>query len=283
MEFIIFAFGNLLLIYISKWNNLVYCYSFKCYRYAKKPSHPTGRVVALISGDSRSLVAHLGAAQQYSIEDFRTQENTKLFEEISVVYIEGFFITHSFEVGLEVTRLCKTHGVTVILNISGAYVAENCPEELLAMASAADLVIGNANELKALAKVMDLKCDDVFGSAMEVHSKLWTYDPSQKLKLDIMKQFGKTLVITQGKDPVLCVYGRGNIVTYNVPHLNPDLLKDSTGAGDAFVAGFITALLKNSFIFGCLEYGCKIAQQVVQHTGVQPEKLVNLWVNVQWS
>lgn len=247
-----------------------------CSRYAKQPSQPTGRVVALINGDSRSLAAHLGAAQHYSVDDFQTQGNAKLFQEISVAYIEGFFITHSFEVGLEVTRLCKTHGVTVVLNISGTYVAENCPEELLAMASAADLLIGNANELKAFAKVMDLNCDDVLGLAMEVHSKLWTYDPSQKLKLEIMKKFGKTLVITQGKDPVLCVYGRGNIITFNVPLLNPDLMKDSTGAGDAFVAGFITALLKNRFILGCLEYGCKIAQQVVQHTGVQPEKLVKL-------
>lgn len=247
-----------------------------CSRYAKQPSQPTGRVVALINGDSRSLAAHLGAAQRYSVDDFQTQGNAKLFQEISVAYIEGFFITHSFEVGLEVTRLCKTHGVTVVLNISGTYVAENCPEELLAMASAVDLLIGNANELKAFAKVMDLNCDDVLGLAMEVHSKLWTYDPSQKLKLEIMKKFGKTLVITQGKDPVLCVYGRGNIITFNVPLLNPDLMKDSTGAGDAFVAGFITALLKNSFILGCLEYGCKIAQQVVQHTGVQPEKLVKL-------
>lgn len=221
-------------------------------------------------------MAHLGAAQYYRIDDFQAQENVKLFQEVSVVYIEGFFITHSLEVGLEVTRLCETHGVTVLLNISGAYVAENFPEELLAMASAADLVIGNANELKALAKVMDLKCDDVLGSVMEVHSKLWTSGPSQKLKLEIMKQFGKTLVITQGKDPILCVYGKGNTLTYNVPLLNPGLIKDSTGAGDAFVAGFITALLKNTHLFGCLEYGCKIAQQVIQHTGVQPEKLANL-------
>lgn len=143
-----------------------------CFRYAKQLSQPTGRVVALINGDSRSLAAHLGAAQHYSVDDFQTQRNAKLFQEISVVYIEGFFITHSFEVGLEVTRLCKTHGVTVVLNISGTYVAENCPEELLAMASAADLLMGNANELKAFAKVMDLNCDDVLGLAMEVHSKL---------------------------------------------------------------------------------------------------------------
>lgn len=251
----------------------------RCFRYARRSSCSTGRVVALINGDSRSLVAHLGAAQHYSIADLQIQENINLFEELLVVYVEGFFITHSFEVGLEVTRLCKTCGVAVVLNISGVYVAESCPKELLAMASAADFVVGNENELKALAKVMNLKCDgDVLGSVIEVHSKLWTYDSSQKFKLDKMKQFGKTLVITQGKGPVLCVYGRGNILTYNVPLLDPRLVKDTTGAGDAFVAGFITALLQERVLNECLEYGCKIAQQVVQHIGVQPAKLANFRV-----
>jgi adenosine kinase len=249
------------------WQILSLVYLF---RYAKHPSLSTGKVAALIHGDKRTLVAHLGAAEAYGLEDFKTSENLQLLqEEVLLVYIEGFFITHSVDVALEVIKICKSNGVVVAFNISGAYVAEFYADQLLAVIRLADIIIGNNNELKALGKAIGLKASSLLDLALESHLFLSKKDTSVLgYKLDSVKDFLKILLVTQGKDPVLCVYGSGQVVEYPVPPLDISLIKDSTGAGDSFAAGFLLSFIQGKPIVECIACGCAIAQKVIQNIGV---------------
>lgn len=241
---------------------------YNCYRYAKHSSLKTGQAVALINGVSRSLIAHLGAAEIYRLEDFNSPENLQVMQEVYIAYIEGFFITHSVEVALEAVRLCHNHGVVVVFNICGVYVADICPEALTTVARAADIVIGNKEEFMSLANILKIKrnvCDEM---AVNLHCVLWEDNYRGTFKLNQMGGFGKTLIITQGSDAVLCVCGDRSLVKYNAPYLDPKRIKDPTGAGDTFAAGFLVALLQDKPLIGCLAFGCSVAQEVIQNIGV---------------
>uniref|UniRef100_A0A1B6H2D1 Adenosine kinase n=1 Tax=Cuerna arida TaxID=1464854 RepID=A0A1B6H2D1_9HEMI len=243
-------------------------------RYAKQCAYPTGRVVSLINGENRSLVAHLGAAEIYTTEDFVTDDNMKIMEKVSMVYIEGFFITHNFDVSMEVVKLCENFGVLVVFNLSGSYITEICPQNVIAMATASDIVIGNVAEFKALANILGLEESSVEDTAVKVHSSLWGTNLTVKCKANHLERFGKTVVMTRGKQSVLCVCGDGGLIKFEVPHLDAKLIKDTTGAGDAFVAGFLLGFLQNKSVTECIAYGCEIAQQIIQNIGVVLKKNV---------
>ncbi|XP_054278283.1 adenosine kinase-like [Macrosteles quadrilineatus] len=238
-------------------------------RYTKHPAYSTGKVAALIHGDKRSLVAHLGAAEVYRREDFETSENLKILEEVVIVYIEGFFITHSLDVALEVIKICKSKGVIVAFNISGAYVAEAHSEKLLATVVLADIVIGNDSEFKALGKIINLSCDTLKDLAMETFLFLKKQNiPSHKFKVEGVNDLNKVLVMTRGKAPVYCVFGDGEIMEFAVPTLDVSLIKDTTGAGDSFAAAFLLALIQGKSLTECLAFGCATAHKVIQEVGV---------------
>ncbi|XP_046662033.1 adenosine kinase-like isoform X1 [Homalodisca vitripennis] len=241
-------------------------------RYAKHRAYPTGRVVSLINGENRSLVAHLGAAEIYTTEDFITDDNMEIMEKVSIVYVEGFFISHSFEVSMEVVKQCKNFGVPVVFNLSGSYLTEIWPQQMIAMATASDIVIGNVAEFKGLANIMGLEESSVEDTALKVHSSLWGTTLTVKCKSNHLERFGKTVVLTRGKHSVLCVCGDRELIKFVVPHLDANLIKDTTGAGDAFAAGFLVAFLQNKTATECIAYGCQIAQQIIQNIGVVLKK-----------
>lgn len=216
------------------------------------------------------MVANLGAADVYRMEHFQNHNNVSIVEKVAIIYIEGFFITHSFEVASKVAELGHRNGAVIAFNISGAYVAENYPENLISMVSISDIIIGNSSEFKALAKVLNLQYTSIRHLASLVHSNVSNKSVGSpfKFKLKHFENVGKTVVVTRGKDPVVAMDDK-TFVEYAIPHLDADLIKDATGAGDAFAAGILVGLLQEKTLSDCVGLGCKVAQAVVQQIGVQ--------------
>lgn len=77
-----------IMIYIFKY--IYFC------RYAIHSNLSTGQCIILISEPYRSLVANVGAAAKYTLNDFKACNLS--FDRIKIIYIEGFFIPHSFSV-----------------------------------------------------------------------------------------------------------------------------------------------------------------------------------------
>lgn len=204
------------------------------FRYAVHPDLPTGVCVSLIKKPWRSLVADLGAANVYTLDDLK-QHNLPL-NTLKIIYIEGFFITHSFDVALELVKLARENGIVVAFNISGEYlfqvvflyrfIAQNRARTsdrskktesfqdhhaaICEMVGFSGILFGNGREMTALARVLNLKYNDVeeipfllnnlkriaVGASSRNHNN-WFLD-------------GGIVVMTQGgKSPAIVVWGEG--------------------------------------------------------------------------
>lgn len=63
---------------------------------------------------------------------------------------------------------------------------------------------------------------------------------------------------------------------FPVPKIDLKEVIDTTGAGDAFVAGFMAGFVKKKSILECLDKGCWMAGQIIRRIGCSlPEKKLN--------
>ena len=76
----------------------------------------------MISGSSRSLVANLGAAAVYTLNDLK-KGNLPL-DGVKIIYIEGYFLVHSMDVCKEIVELTQEKNVVIAFNLSGEYIFE---------------------------------------------------------------------------------------------------------------------------------------------------------------
>jgi sugar/nucleoside kinase (ribokinase family) len=76
-----------------------------------------------------------------------------------------------------------------------------------------------------------------------------------------------TLVITQGSQGAIGVED-GELIS--IPAAPVQKVIDTTGAGDLFAAGFLTARCKGASLERCLWTGAIAAGEVIKHYGARP-------------
>lgn len=74
-------------------------------------------------------------------------------------------------------------------------------------------------------------------------------------------------VITQGKDETI-VASEGKVQKYAVPPVEASAIVDTNGAGDAFVGGFLAALIKGKATDECCKAGNYAASCIIKVAGV---------------
>jgi sugar/nucleoside kinase (ribokinase family) len=78
----------------------------------------------------------------------------------------------------------------------------------------------------------------------------------------------RTLVMTRGADGALAVE---NGASAEIPAAPVERIVDTTGAGDLFAAGFLSARCRGRDLRACLEAGALCAAEVISHFGARPE------------
>ena len=95
--------------------------------------------------------------------------------------------------------------------------------------------------------------------------------------LDTLAAQVRTLVVTRGAAGALGIEA-GEMA--QIPAATVDKVVDTTGAGDLFAAGFLTACCRGHDLKRCLETGAIAAAEVISHFGARPmadlRQLVNL-------
>ena len=73
-------------------------------------------------------------------------------------------------------------------------------------------------------------------------------------------------MITRGEKGAISIFG--NEITEIEADKNL-IIKDLTGAGDLFAAGYLHSFINNLSIRNCLEHGTKLSSKVIQQIGAR--------------
>lgn len=231
-------------------------------------SQRTASCVIVVHKDLRTIAVVNGAGSDYSLKKCANMKNKlDLVNQSKVVLFEGFFIAFSYDVAINVIRQCKRNGNVVAVNISGVYVVNNHHEKLLDCLSLCDILIGNSSEFDALCDVLNIDDKCPVQRSKIVQKRMLSTMNGVRSKLKCMETWKKIVVVTNNKNPICCAYGDNQLIQHQVPSIKSAKIKDTTGGGDSFLAGFLYSLVKDRPIVECLETGCLIASKVIQQHG----------------
>lgn len=207
---------------------------------------PTARCHVLIDQHGqRTMQTYLGACTELSLSDI----NAETVGHPDVIFIEGYIwdIAEGPELAAEAMRIAKTVGSKVALSLSDSFCVERHREAFHdAVREGVDIVIADEDEVIELLQAENFE---------ETAARLVDYD-----NLFVMTRSEKGSVITNGKQ---------KIVQAATP---VEEIIDTTGAGDAYAAGFLYGYTQKKSLEECARLGTFCATQVIQQVGARIER-----------
>ncbi|XP_066155067.1 adenosine kinase-like isoform X2 [Euwallacea fornicatus] len=214
--------------------------------YITQENLSTGKIIVLVSGLNRSLVAHIGAAEVFPLATLLANPDfTLLFNSSNIVLIEAYFLTNRVETACKLAELCQKGSKTLVFNLCGQYIFDIVPEPLKCLVNAANLVFGNKTEFLALAKLFTCTTLDNLAEAL----------------------LGKTLIVTDGPRTLVCYNSNGEKIEIVPPVIQLEEVKDTTAAGDAFMGGFLAGMVKSKSLKDCIKMGFYAASCIIKECG----------------
>ena len=210
------------------------------YFYTKKKEElPTGTCLILVTPDSeRTMCTFLGTAGKINENDV----NTDIIKQSEMIFLEGYLWDEgepkkAFEKAINSAN-------KVAMSLSDQFCVDRHKSHFL------DLVKN--------------KLDITFANEQEMMSLIDAENFEQVI--DFAKSLKKLLVITRGEKGAISILG--NEVKEN--GIEKDLkIKDLTGAGDLFAAGFLHSYLNNLNLIECLNKGREMSSKVIQQIGAR--------------
>lgn len=219
-------------------------------RFKYDAPHPTACCVSMVTPDSqRTMRTHLGAAQYLHPEEIITSD----FAGCRLAHIEGYLLFNE-DLLLAVLHAAKSAGCIVSLDL-GAYEIVNAKRDLLH-------------------KILPEYVDVIFANEDEATAFCGSNNPI--VCLTALAELCDTAVVKIGAQGAW-VQVRGERL--HIPaNLVPDV-KDTTGAGDLWAAGFLFGQLQGCTVATCGALGSLLAGHVIQHFGAALSD--HLWEEVR--
>ncbi len=147
------------------------------------------------------------------------------------------------EAVLAAAQRARESGLRVLLNPAPA---RSLPEELISLS---DFILPNESELSLLTN-------------QSVHD----ISSAENAAKTLLERGAQNVVVTLGPNGALIVSGKQvtHVDTYKVE------VVDTTAAGDAFIGGFASALLRNKSLEEAVHYGCACGALATTKFGAQP-------------
>ena len=204
--------------------------------------------VVLSKNGERRIYAHSGAANYLNKNDIISDEiiGTKILFLSSLKNLDSF---------VEAAKIARDNNIIVILN-PGMLIIEQGLEKIKHLLKKIDIFILSQREFKNLLSLEDVNFKDINGNMKT----------SELFNLGI-----KVVIITTGKNGAILINQQKS---EKICAIEVEDIVDTTGAGDAFSAGFIYGFVKNlSFKFDDLKkdvmLGNFVAGKCIQKLGAR--------------
>ena len=210
------------------------------YLYKKKIEKiPTGSCLILITPDSeRTMCTYLGTAGKIDDNDIKEEE----IKNADMIFLEGYL----WDEGSPKKAFDKaiTHSKKVAMSLSDQFCVErHKPHFLDLVKNHLDVIFANEQEILSL---IDAKN---FDEAISF---------SKKLK--------KNIIITRGSKGAISINDEQVEEVEAKPNLK---IKDLTGAGDLFAAGYLHGFINNFKTKECLIKGTELSSKIIQIIGAR--------------
>ena len=210
------------------------------YFYKKqKENFPTGTCLILVTPDSeRTMCTFLGIAGKINEND--VDEN--IIKKSELIFLEGYLWDEG-EPKKAFEKAIKNSN-KVAMSLSDLFCVERHKQIFLELVKEQlDLTFANENEIMTLINTKNF--NDVITFAKEIK---------------------KHVIITRGNKGAVSIFG-DEIVEVNA---NENLsIKDLTGAGDLFAAGYLHGFINELSTEQCLEKGTELSSKVIQQIGAR--------------
>jgi adenosine kinase len=226
-----------------------------CYQVDKEAE--TGTCAALINNKERSLVAKIAAANKFTPEFLDDDDNMRVWNKAKFFYVAGFFLTVSPPSILKLAKHALANDKVFSMNLSAPFLCQFFKDPMLATLPYVNFLFGNESEAAAFGEANGIKGDT---EAIAVAAA----------QLPCKHAGGRTVVFTQGADQTIVVRN-GKVSKHKVTKMAKEDMVDVNGAGDAFVGGFLAALIKGKDIPDCVEAGHYSAGYIIRRSGTELE------------
>jgi len=189
-------------------------------------------------------------------EHLEAEISKKMIASSKIIYSAGFFITVSLESMLAAAKHCKEHGKPYCFNFSAEFIVTIFKDRVSEIMPYCTHVFSNESEALTWAKANDVTFQDMKDLALKISN------------VKSERKEGRMVIITQGLKPVVVAY-HGQTREYPVKPVPIEEIVDFNGAGDAFVGGFLSQLLKNKEEKLCIAAATYCAQYIIRTSGTK--------------
>ncbi len=211
----------------------------------RDPAVKTGLTVSITSASDRALITYLGSIAELRENDIRDQD----FQGVGHLHVSSFFLQVGLRPGLRALFARASRlGLTTSLD-PGFDPLEEWTSDLLDVLTEVDIFLPNEVELHSISGS---------GDCLEALRNL---------------RNGRTITVAKlGADGCIAIVD-GSVVSVPAFRVMP---VDTTGAGDSFNAGFLSAWLRGKPIADAMQFGSAcgaLATQALGGTAAQPAEI----------
>ncbi len=216
-----------------------------------KDAASTGRCMILVTPDGeRTMNTYLGAAVELTPNDI----DEELIRNSQITYLEGYLYDppQAMEAFIKSARIAHEAEKKVSLTLSDPFCVDRHREAFKDLVdNHIDILFANEDELKSL-----YETDDLEEALSIVQNKL-------DISVTTLSEKG-SIILNEGQ-------------RYNIEAKKVDTLVDTTGAGDAYAAGFLYGYTQGMPMMECGHLGSLAASEVIAQMGPRPSiSLANL-------
>jgi adenosine kinase len=203
------------------------------------------------------MCTDLAAANEYKVDHLKQPHIWSMVEASKVYYVGGYHLTVCPPAAMALAEHAAETNKPFLLGLSAGFIPQFFKDPLAQILPYTDYIFGNENEAMTWAETNGHPSDDIPKIAQILAD-------TEKVN----KQRKRTVIVTQGTEPtIVAVAGEDKPQQYPVLAIDQKLICDTTGAGDAFAAGFLAGVVSEDSVETCVKKAQWLAKLSIQELG----------------